>query len=1147
MPAALHSPDVAAARPANRAEAAPWLTSRTAHGAIALALAVAASAFSFHLSGSLGTELFEPYAGDVWFQADLPRVVANMTDAASSHYRNKVHPIASLVVYPIAHLLLALHPMSALMAARATAALSAGAWTLVLYALMAALGLPAAAAIAFVLLAMSSGAFVMFFAVPELYQLGSLSMMAVLLGAALAVRRGIGGRAVFGLGLASLAMTTTNWMAGIALAFTHLPWRRAVRCCAWVLGIAILLALVQKLLFPTSGLFFLFPSGETQYVGRKEAGLVWNKLAGLLLHPFVVPDLVRLPPAKELLWPLLSVQSSMPGGSRGTGVAALVIWAALLGAGIAGARRLVPTHRRFLLVLFGTLAGQVALHVVYGEETFLYSLHLLPFLVTVAALSWFSRWRSLVIPAVLLASVLALSNNLRAFSEAGQHVEQSLTERERLKRAMKARPDAAWPRNEGHVVLGGPGTPLSRKGFQEPGGSFSPAPGSFGVSVWVTDAQGRRIATSDTMPLPQVSQSLAAVPGSAVPALVTGTRYYRARWSWERGDFVLDLQPARADAQQRLWVLLRSVGPAGAPLRSIRRDSGRLVLNNQWEVAAAGAADALIGDEAVAAIDLRQGGVQTVSHALTARAPAGAGDGWLFAALPVGERGVRMRVRDLSGAGGESLPASPAYWSPSVPDERFAAMAQAQQAHLLMGLTDSGTRPGEPVSYDSEWARDGAYVIAALARAGQGATVEQLAKPFAERDFFGGFGAEADAPGFAIWALAEASRAVADPRFDAWAWPHVRRKAGWILACLQAARTVEAEAAGRVLPAYREDPLARRPCEAAQGGLAMGHMDQHYPVLFVNAVNYLGLREAAGFARRVGETRGASALEEKAQALALAWRHKFTGTPREAAKDLLAQAPALAVGLARQQPGFKRRVLDWLHAADDDRTYAAALWPSGVLGQDPAAVAAFEARLQQRWQRERDGRGQFLQAPKWTYFSFAEAHQWLALGRPERAWPTLDYFMRTSSSPGLYTWWEEGTEENASYRWTAVRGWTDPQRITPHYWSAAEALMLQMAMLVRVDDASPEAGIVIGAGVPAGWLSHRIDSGTILTRYGPVRWVWDAGRLLVDAPRAAPRVRAAPVFGNAEVIVRNELPPGRVAQVASGGTGSPREAAGEER
>jgi hypothetical protein len=495
--------------------------------------------------------------------------------------------------------------------------------------------------------------------------------------------------------------------------------------------------------------------------------------------------------------------------------------------------------------------------------------------------------------------------------------------------------------------------------------------------------------------------------------------------------------------------------------------------------------------------------------------------GWLFAALPVDAGGITATVARMGApAAASAFPSAARYWLPSVPDQRFAAMAHAQQAHLLMGLTDASTRPGEPVSYDTEWVRDGAYVLAALARAGQTEIVEKLAVSIGEKDFLGGFGAEADAPGMGIWALAEASRSIARKSFDDWAWPHVKRKAGFIRQCLDAVAPVTAEPSGPVLQSYRNDPLIARPCESAMNGLAIGAMDHQYPVLFVNAFNYLGLREAAAFARRVGEAGEAERLDARAAALAGAWQGKYTASKRDALVGLIRNGPELARDFLHQRVGLKRRLSDWIGAEANERTYVAGLWPSGVVGSEPAMRDAYLKGLEARWQRLRTEDSGFVDRPKWTYFAFAEAHQWLLAGKPDRAWATLHWFMDASSSPGLYTWWEEGSEENVSHRWTSIRGWTNPGIVTPHYWSAAEALLLQMSMLTYVDNSAADHPLVIGAGVPESWLEHRIDSGYLDTEYGPVRWVSNAGTVTVEVADPTVPIRLGPAFGGAE-LVRN--------------------------
>ena len=81
----------------------------------------------------------------------------------------------------------------------------------------------------------------------------------------------------------------------------------------------------------------------------------------------------------------------------------------------------------------------------------------------------------------------------------------------------------------------------------------------------------------------------------------------------------------------------------------------------------------------------------------------------------------------------------------NVADHQFTESVKAQVAHLMMSLVDGQTRPGDPMCYPLAWLRDGAYTVVALARVGKVETAKKLSVYFAENDFFGGFGAEADA------------------------------------------------------------------------------------------------------------------------------------------------------------------------------------------------------------------------------------------------------------------------------------------------------------------------------------------------------------------------------------------------------------------
>jgi hypothetical protein len=70
------------------------------------------------------------------------------------------------------------------------------------------------------------------------------------------------------------------------------------------------------------------------------------------------------------------------------------------------------------LTLGAFLAGQIALHLIYGEITYLYVAHVWPSLVALAAFSYFTRARNAVIAAAALFVICGGIANMKAFNEA---------------------------------------------------------------------------------------------------------------------------------------------------------------------------------------------------------------------------------------------------------------------------------------------------------------------------------------------------------------------------------------------------------------------------------------------------------------------------------------------------------------------------------------------------------------------------------------------------------------------------------------------------------------------------------------------------------------------------------------------------------
>lgn len=601
-------------------------------------------------------------------------------------------------------------------------------------------------------------------------------------------------------------------------------------------------------------------------------------------------------------------------------------------------------------------------------------------------------------------------------------------------------------------MLARPGSSENEKSYQEPGGSFSPKPGSFGVSFWFHTPYGG-LETSDGIPLSDIGQRLEMNRGPGAgdaAAVVTDTSYYNARWSLAGQDqWTLMLQQIHA---AEISVVIRSVGPAGAPIRKLDWNGTRLRINERWDVTTEPRPDRIIlGDE-------REPGWTTTS---VASQHWNGADGWGFARFVfAGGNAINVRIHDTGSTAAKPYlyPVETNALRVSLPDPRFAQSIETQVGHLMMSLVGNETRSADPVNTPVPWQRTGAYIIAALARAGQSQTAKELSRYLAENDFYGGFGAEADAPGLAIWSLRQVATQLNDPDYDKWLWVHVRRKADLIVQMLWTKAQIRRTSPTPIVPRESHNPDNDLLAEPARDGLIVGRMDYHRPVLYVNAVSYRGLLDAAWLADRVGERSLAEFWRERARRLQADWMRAFTASTR-----------------------------------DDDRTYMSALWPTWIAAD---VRSDLQHKLSQRWEERRNG-AEYRQIPLWTYFELAEAHQWLFLNDFRRTWTTLRWFWEHQVSPGLFTWWEGKDEGNAYGGWTQIRGWVKPPYVTPHYWTNAEMLLLQLDMLAYVDESAADPVLVIGAGIPAEWTTTTMSVRGVGTSLGTIGWDWAGGEMSV--------------------------------------------------
>jgi hypothetical protein len=1071
---------------------------------IALVLSLVAAYGSYTLSERIDPVIFEYPTVNTWFDADIPRNFVDMNHRDSEYYTTHRHPLLPLIEFPPVYVLKRAFGFDPITAVRITVAAVASIWLASFFVVFRLLGCARSDAVLFSMVAITSAAAMFWLVVPETPLFGSLTILPAVALLGIAQRYPLSPLWYAFVSAVTFSVTVTNWMMGIAATIASYNWKRAFQITANAFCIVVVLWIVQKFLFPASVFFFGHSDVE---LPEKESGGPFFVLSSLLFHTMVAPAI------KVTHWwlhpnlPVMTVQPSFPGSASIWGAVAALSWVILLGLGCWGlwCRR---DFRQLRIFLGLSLVGQVALHVLYARETFTYSLHFVALLLVLASLSTFTRARRLALVLAGIVTVFGGINNSIQFAKATEFVRAQRTEAHLVRTAMKERPEDPWPRSNqhvllarrgrvgenppsalgaAHVVLARPGSPELDKAYHQPGGSFSPAVGSFGVSIWINDIEGNLKTTSDTIQLNSLHQQFVWTEPGAIPGIQTDSTYYRALWaSAEDGSWLLTLKTPPNTAIKPM-LAVRSVGPAGGPIHSLISDGQQLIVNHRWKLIVRPTPIAIyLGEEGP------KGWLQERSDLMRWNGE----NGWGYARFELaGGQDYKLSVTDTTRApaANKVISRSQADFSIQLPDDRFAASLHAQIAHLLMGLVGHEARPGDPMSYPLAWLRDQTYTTVALARAGQLNVAKELSKHLAENDFFGGFGAEADAPGLAIWALADVATYLKEPEYDQWLWPHIRRKAELILAMLSTDRPVHKQFLTPVIPLYTKplgsaDPDVTLVSDPSRNGLIMGRVDNFRPVLYVNAVSYRGLIDAAVLADRVDRPAIGREWRARAGELKRAW-YAMLETGRHG----------------------------------DEWMYAHSLWPAMVAD---SKAAVFVNGLEARWANyARHGFGQSVNKDA---FKVAEAHQWLLLGRGDRAWTTLSVFWEHQVSPGLYTWAITSGKENTSNRWEKIRGWLTARtrgeedlphdEVAPFYRTAAEILLLQLEMLAYVDERAAEPTLIIGAGIQPSWLDQPMSVRQLRTTVGLVDWAWDGRQMNVKIRGGHPHVRLGPLWASSTPI-----------------------------
>lgn len=354
--------------------------------------------------------------GGRWFQSDGWRVFDDLTNFRANHYRDQVHPLFSLIGLAGTGVIRAVSGLDPLGAIRVFNGICFLAWCGLLYATARLAGCRMVDALLVLALAMLSAGSLFWFIVPETYVPGTVSILACLFVVALGNARD-GSLVLAAAG--SLSFTMTNWIAGLAAIGSSRSFGRGAIMAALSLALVIAGWGVGKAIFPQPGSLFLLPgtvAGESQFIADKEAGGPDDKAAGIFVSPMVAASLIDL--TEQPTGPLLSIQESAVSdwtSGHPLFVAASALWLALLvGSLVLVARRRDPLAVALLL----TLGGQTALHMVYGDETFLYALHFVPLYAVILGAGLAAHSPRLFRPVALVLLCLMAWNNLSRLDQA---------------------------------------------------------------------------------------------------------------------------------------------------------------------------------------------------------------------------------------------------------------------------------------------------------------------------------------------------------------------------------------------------------------------------------------------------------------------------------------------------------------------------------------------------------------------------------------------------------------------------------------------------------------------------------------------------------------------------------------------------------
>jgi hypothetical protein len=385
-------------------------------------IAIAAGFFFYEGDSLIASPLFKCDFETTWFQGDLTGIFVTITSGHWLHspYESS-HLLFALVSYPLVHSLNVMG-IDLITAVRIYVITLAVFWVILLFIVLRLAGCHKFDAVLFTILGMISASVMFWMVVPEVFALGSLSILLALGIVALAERRQLSSFWYTVVSASTMGFTVTNWMVGIIATFVNNSWKRALQITLNALCIVLVLWELKPYILsePQEPSFFSFLFRWNETIAPKipmestlGPGGPLEVAGSFIFHTMVMPSYK----IASKLYPLMYTQFSSPGSASLWGTAAVILWAALLALGVWSLFS-VKRYRSLRIVIGVSLLGQLALHMVFGEETFLYSLHFVPLLIVLAAFGTQTRIRTVTLVLVGLLVLCAGTNNILQFISA---------------------------------------------------------------------------------------------------------------------------------------------------------------------------------------------------------------------------------------------------------------------------------------------------------------------------------------------------------------------------------------------------------------------------------------------------------------------------------------------------------------------------------------------------------------------------------------------------------------------------------------------------------------------------------------------------------------------------------------------------------